>query len=203
MVETQRRFGLRQFNHLLTLAVILVALYIFALPLLPVVQLRFAKATDKRHGYAYQNNVQPAAIAKTAPAIPADNRLVIPALELNQPIKEGRFINVLNDGGTWRRPKTSDPSKGGNTVIIGHSYTYKGLSTFYNLDKLRVNDIILVYWQGKEHDYQVRETKILPPSSGEIEAPTTDTRLTLYTCTPVWNAKNRLVVIAEPLGGYQ
>jgi sortase (surface protein transpeptidase) len=35
-------------------------------------------------------------------------------------------------------------------------------------------------------------------ADASIEVPTTDTRLTLYTCTPLWNPQNRLVVIATP-----
>ncbi|MDB5176304.1 MAG: putative sortase family protein [Candidatus Saccharibacteria bacterium] len=194
----KHNFGLRQFNHLLTGIVILLAVYILVAPFLPRAALYAARATDKKHGYAYQNRVRPQP-SSTAKPVPSDNRLVIPSLELNQPISESKSISVLNNGGTWRRPKTSTPDKGGNTVIIGHRYTYKGLSTFYNLDQLKYDDVIIIYWQGKEHDYRVRENKVVPPSTVSIEAPSDDPRLTLYTCTPLWNAKSRLVIVAEPV----
>jgi LPXTG-site transpeptidase (sortase) family protein len=42
------------------------------------------------------------------------------------------------------------------------------------------------------------ESKIVDPSAVEIEAPTTQKQLTLYTCTPIWTAKERLVIIAKP-----
>jgi sortase A len=198
---TRKKLSLRQFNHLLTGLVIFVALYIFVTPFIPRLQLRIARAADTHHGYVYHNRLQPKAMSDTAAPVPQTDQLVIPAMELNQPIKEGQYINVLNDGGTWHRPKTSTPDKGGNTVIIAHRYTYKGLSTFYNLDQLKIGDPILIYWHGHEYDYKVSETKVLSPNTTEIEAPTSDARLTLYTCTPLWNAKNRLVIIAVPVGG--
>ena len=48
-----------------------------------------------------------------------------------------------------------------------------------------------------EYLYTVTEIKEVPASAIEIEAPTDTARLTLYTCTPLWNPVNRLVVIAE------
>ena len=40
---------------------------------------------------------------------------------------------------------------------------------------------------------------VVTPNQTAIQAPTNDNRLTLYTCTPLWTARNRLVVIAERL----
>jgi sortase (surface protein transpeptidase) len=37
----------------------------------------------------------------------------------------------------------------------------------------------------------------VPPDQTQIEAPTTDARLTIFTCTPLWLPKDRLVVVAE------
>ncbi len=106
---------------------------------------------------------------------------------------------MINNGGTWHRPNTSNPGETGNSVIIAHRYTYRGASTFYNLDKLKNDDEIIVYRQGKEYDYAVTDVKTVPPSAAEIEKSTGDTRLTLYTCTPLWNAKNRLVITTKPI----
>jgi LPXTG-site transpeptidase (sortase) family protein len=189
---------LRKFNNGLNIVVLLLAVYILVLPFLPLVQLKAKQVTDKNGGYAYQSALAPN--APNARPIPQDNRLVIPSLFFDQPVQESKSISVINNGGTWRRPKTSNPTQDGNTVIVGHRYTYKGASVFYNLDQLKVGDKIIVYWEGKEHDYQVSETKVVAPSAGEIERQTDEKILTIYTCTPMWNAKNRLVIIAKPIG---
>ncbi len=43
------------------------------------------------------------------------------------------------------------------------------------------------------------ETKIVEPTQLEIEAPTKEHILTLYTCTPMGTSKQRLVKIAKPV----
>lgn len=185
---------LRTFNNLLTFVVIVLALYILINPFWPNVSLWAKQRIDNTGGYTYQSR-----LSKTPAAapIPQDNRLVIPSLLIDEPIKEGRDIKTINNGGTWRRPNTSDPSQDKNTVIVGHRYTYSGLSTFYNLDKLKQGDKIIIYWQGEEYDYRVSEIRVVAASTTEIEEPTTEPTLTLYTCTPLWSAKDRLVVTAK------
>lgn len=128
--------------------------------------------------------------------IPKDNTLVIPALNMQEIIQEGPTEATLMKG-VWHRPHTSDPSKGSNTVIAGHRFTYRGAAVFYNLDKVKVGDQIVMYWSGKKYQYEVSRTYIVPPTATEIEQPTDEPILTLYTCTPLWTSKSRLVVEAK------
>ncbi len=196
MISRKKIFTLRRFNNILSLIIILLGLYIALQPLLPQI------------GYLFRDK-SPAAIApyggllaeengNTAPKpIPEDNRIVIPALSLDQPIKEGRDIWVIHDGGTWRRPHTSTPDKGGNTVIVGHRYYASKASTFYSLDKLEYHQKLAVYWEGKEYLYQIESIKVVDPKEIEVEGATEEPTLTLYTCHPLWSAKNRLVITAK------
>lgn len=101
------------------------------------------------------------------------------------------------DKGIWRWPLGSTPDKGGNTILIGHRFTYTNpRGIFYNLDKLKVGQEIGVIWNNKKYLYKVTDTKVVPPSATNILNQTSDSRLTLYTCTPTWNPKDRLVVTA-------
>ena len=128
--------------------------------------------------------------------IPKDNMLVIPKIGVDAKIQEGKTDATLNKG-IWRRPNGSNPDKGGNTVFAAHRYMYTaGPNTFYSLDKLAVGDKIIVFWSGKEYDYQVNTTREVPPTATEIEHNTKDPIVTLYTCTPLFTSKNRLVVTA-------
>jgi sortase A len=124
------------------------------------------------------------------------NRLVIPTMLLNAPINEGTQTAALSKG-LWRIPSSSTPNKGGNTVIAGHRFTYTNPEgAFYNLDKVRVGDEIGVFWQSNRYLYTVTDTEVVPPTDVSIQSPSSNSELTLYTCTPLWLPKNRLVVIA-------
>ncbi len=191
-----RTLPLRKFNNWLSVAIIGLSLYIFVWPFLP-------DLTWRLHHLGGQST--PAQLTLQAKqlnphGIPSQNTLVVPRLDVSQPIVEGRDLSALHRG-VWHRPQTSTPNKGGNTVIVGHRFTYDGPSVFYNLDKLQIGDPIIAYWEGKEYDYGVAVIKVVPPSAIDVEAPTTSDQLTLYTCTPLWSAKDRLVVIAKPSGG--
>jgi sortase A len=126
------------------------------------------------------------------------NHVVIPRLRLDEPIHEGTDPKTL-DIGVWLRPNTSTPDQGSNTVITGHRWLYNNPSSavFYNLDKVKQDDHIVVVWSGKIYVYVVSAIKTVPPSAIEVEGPTDNNQLTVYTCTPLWTATDRLVLTAE------
>lgn len=130
--------------------------------------------------------------------MPDENMLRIDSIGILVEIVDGADESAL-DRGAWRRPDTSTPDMGGNTVITGHRFKYlppRNL-TFYHLDKLEEGDEVIVYWKGIEYDYKVGEIFEVHPDRVDIEENTGDSRLTLYTCTPLWTAAKRLVVVAE------
>lgn len=132
-------------------------------------------------------------------SIPSDNRLVIPKIGVDNSIVEGKDDRALLRG-IWHLPNTSTPDKGGNTVLTGHRFQYlAGPRTLYLLDQMKVGDIVIVYWQGKEYDYSIKERRIVNPDAVEILNNTDTPRLTIFTCTPLFSTKQRLVLIAEPL----
>ncbi len=126
------------------------------------------------------------------------NRLVIPKISVEQEIIESTTIKGIGDK-AWRRPNGATPDEGSRTVIIGHRYATIGgkrESVFYNLPKLEKGDLAYVYWEGKVYTYEVFDKKIVPANAVQVEFRTAEPILTLYTCTPLWTAKNRLVVDA-------
>lgn len=187
--------GLRRFNNFLTILVIILGLYMILMPLWPQLAFWIKERTGQTGGnIAYTETPDPN--NKDSKPIPKENKLVIPQMGLDATINDGRYAGTLQKG-LWRRPLTSAPDKGGNTVIVGHRFTYRGPAIFYHLDKLKVNDEFAVLWNGKRYDYRVREVKVVEPTAIEIENNTEDPILTLYTCTPMWTAKQRLVVISD------
>lgn len=177
-------------NNGLSAIVICLALFIILTPLFPEVEY------DVVHAAQTQN---PRTQELPAPPIAKENRIVIPVIGVDAPILESNSTDIL-DQGIWHRPHTGAPDIGGNMVLVGHRFLYtSGPKTFYLLPKLKQNDQIYVAWEGKQHVYKVIETRIVPPTAVEIEAPTAVPMLTLYTCTPLWNPTERFVVIAIPI----
>lgn len=187
-------------NNILTIGVIVLGLYISLGSLLPQATWWLQHHNDSK--------VPPAALVKTplirsskaneAP-IPDSDLLVIPRLRMSEVIHTGAFASELNKG-VWHIPASSTPDKASNTVIIGHRFTYAGPAVFYYLDKVQLGDQIIVDWQHKEYTYQVASIKEVSPTELSVEQASPGPELTLYTCTPLWTAKNRLVLVA-PLQG--
>jgi len=187
---------LGRINQLLLAAVVAINLYIIALPLYPIVLFWWQKHVIN----------QPAKLAMTVQTIrphPAagtkyarGEHLIIPSIALDQDIQEGQSIYTVNKG-VWRFPKAASPGQIGNTVFIGHRFTYKGPSVFAHLDLVKGGDNITLIWNGLKYSYTVSETKLVSPSDTSIIQPTKDKRITIYTCAPMWSTKYRLAVIAQ------
>jgi sortase A len=186
---------LKKINTLVLVLIILVNLSTLLLPLEPAVSFWFRKrspqATQK-----LQTQVNNAATDTTNPPVPDGNSIIIPSMLLNQPIIEGTSPYTVNKG-VWRFPSSSTPDKGGNTVLIGHRFTYHNAAVFYHLDLLLPGQTLAVYWNHKAYRYKVTAADVVAPSDTAIENPTADARLTIFTCTPLWTSKSRLVVTAE------
>jgi sortase A len=186
---TMHRPTLRQVNNGLTALVIALALYIGVMPFLPAI------SWWTKHE-APVISKPPAVVLPES--IPADNTLVIPSIGLKETVYDGQTAKTLRQG-IWHLPKSSSPDKGGNTVMAGHRFTYRGPAILYNLDKVKTGDSIIMYWQGKRYNYKVSNVLIVPPTQVSIEAPTAEPLLTIYTCTPLWSVKSRLVLQAKPV----
>jgi sortase A len=184
----KRFLSLRNFNHLLSGVVLIMALYIFVWPF-------SAQIT-----WWIQHDA-PVVSGLTTPKLDVEpitdtNTVIIPGINLKQEIVEGNAPSTVHRG-VWRRPNSSNPTKGSNTVLVGHRFTYDGASVFYHLDKVKTGDEIIVYWNKQLYKYEVIENAVVSPENIEVEASTDEAILTLYTCTPLTTAKDRLVVKAK------
>lgn len=188
--RSSQYFSLRNLNRLLMASIVAICLYIIIFPYVP--QLTYsAKDTF---------NIKPALVSAGTQApsssYPAENTLVIPSINLQAQIHDGAYANTLNKG-IWRRPNTDAPDKDGNTVLAGHRFTYSDPAVFYHLDKVKIGDEIITYWNMQKYIYKVSGIKEVAPTAVEIENSSEKPMLTLYTCTPLWTSKYRLVVIAD------
>lgn len=206
-IDTPGKRTLPRFRSLLLITAslaILLGLFILAYPFAPFIRYY---ATGGTPSYPYVTRLLPipgerlpSVKARDKP-IPQENRLVIPSIGVNMKIVEGQSEKTLY-AGAWHLPNTSTPDRGGNTVLSGHRFQYRaGPNTLILLNKVKSGDVIIVYWQGKEYDYRVTETKIVHRTEVGILKNTAEPQLTIFTCNPAYryNAEERLVVIAEKI----
>ncbi len=187
---------LKRVNDILLALIVIINGYIILAPQLPKLEYWWRSnhtATQK------SLRAQVHAPAKETPQN-QPNTLIVPSMLLKTPILEAPVKDTYKvlDKGIWRWPLGSTPDKGGNTVLVGHRFTYtnpKGI--FYYMDKVQVGDEIGIVWSNQQYAYKVTSVREVPPTETSITDQTTDARLTMYTCTPLWNPKNRLVVVAE------
>ncbi len=177
-------------NKLLLAIIVLCNMYVLIAPLLPHAELWVDTTVTKPVKVNVGSTDSLASLDRVT------NRLIIPSLQFEQPVLEGPNEGVLLRG-IWRRPQTSTPDKESNTVIVGHRFSYRDNRSFYHLDKVQMDEKLIVVWEKKIYVYTVSSVTIVAPNAIEVEAATNDARLTLYTCTPLWTAKQRLVITSR------
>ncbi len=125
-------------------------------------------------------------------------RLEIPAIGLDETIREGVAMEVINRGvAHW--VGTAIAGGVGNMVLAGHRTTYT--APFLDLDRLRAGDEIYVTGlDGRRVTYRVRQTMIVEPTEVWIADPTTVPTLTLFACHPKGSLRYRIVVRADLVG---
>ena len=129
--------------------------------------------------------------------------LFIPKIDIEIPFSSSG-IEALDNGAWWRSPDSGNPKDGGNFVLAAHRFQMGWTpaqtarqSPLYHIDKLQRNDTILVDYEGIRYEYVITDIRQVEPNATEIEQPTSDDRLTLYSCTLGGTYDGREVVVAH------
>jgi LPXTG-site transpeptidase (sortase) family protein len=198
---------LRQINNVLFTAIVLINVYVIAAPLYPQITYWWDAHHSHREAQLQSliNKPKPTVKSSTQKTVATSgpNRIIIPKMILDQATLEGpesNWFNILYKG-IWRWPEGSTPDKGGNTIFLSHRFSYTGpRGAFYYLNRLTIGDEIGVVWNGKTYTYTVVSSQTVPPTDTAIENNTSDSQITLFTCTPLWHPVNRLVIVATLKG---
>lgn len=151
------------------------------------------------------------------PVGPPQNRLIIPALDLNVPIAVPPNDALLREdwktleediqkaleGGVAHYPGTARPGQAGNFFVTGHSSyfpwapgAYK--SVFARLHELKEGDEYWVFYNGDRHRYIIQSKKEIKPNDVSVlDQPIGKRISTLMTCTPVGTTLRRLILTAQ------
>lgn len=151
------------------------------------------------------------------PVGPPENRLIIPALDLNVPIvvppneallREDwktleETIQKSLEGGVAHYPGTARPGQAGNFFVTGHSSYFPWApgafkSVFARLHELNEGDEYWVFYNGDRHRYIIQSKKEIKPSDVTVlDQPVGKRISTLMTCTPVGTTLRRLILTAQ------
>ncbi len=124
--------------------------------------------------------------------------LTINSAEIEGMVVDGEDANAM-DRGFWYYPLSVPPGKQGNTVIIGHRFLHipPRKDTFFNLDKVKVGDKIILEQDEDIYTYTVVRIAVTEKNNTAILENTNDYRITLITCTPLWTSDERLVITGK------
>ncbi len=122
--------------------------------------------------------------------------LRIPSIDSENPVREGTERGVLSDS-LGHESGTAFAGEEGNCVIAGHR-NYNFGKYFNRLDEVEIDDFIYLDSATETYTYVVTDIQVVDPTDVEILEPIEGKEtLTLYTCTPIYIATQRLVIIAE------
>lgn len=134
-----------------------------------------------------------------------DNRIIIPKIGVDIAYAPGAAS--LDRGAQWRYPENGSPDKGGNFIIAAHRFSIQPTpqstvekSPFYNIDKLAVGDKIIVDHLGNRYAYEINKVFDAQSTEVEVEAKSTEPKLTLYSCELGGAKAGRVVITASPMG---
>lgn len=166
---------LKKLNNVLTIIVVFLGLYLISFPLLP--ELEFSARSS----------------FTSKPEIDSSNQIVIPSIYVDTKIYESE--NYI-DKGPFFIDQYKKPNENGVKVIAGHRFQYIfGQNTFYHLDKLQMNEKVYINWENKTYSYKIIDIfEVDPEDLKDIFDSEKLNILYIYTCTPIWTAKKRLII---------
>jgi LPXTG-site transpeptidase (sortase) family protein len=137
---------------------------------------------------------QNAVVNPSTPRIGGLTRISIPKINLDAVILEGTSHKSLTLGPGHLRDSAM-PGDPGNSVLAAHRDTF-----FRHIYELKPGDDIFVERNGQQYHYVVTGKRVVQPADISVLDTTSESRLTLITCYPVYfigPAPERLVVVAK------
>lgn len=125
--------------------------------------------------------------------------LTVPRIRLTRYVPEGASVAQLRRYGVGRITWTARPDRPGTVGIAGHRTTYG--APFLRLESLAPGDRILITYGGWQFDYTVTERRTVRPGEVDVLRATPGAyAVALITCSPLYSATHRLVVLGRLQG---
>ncbi len=127
------------------------------------------------------------------------SRIRIPAIDLDETIRSGIALSVI-DRGVAHWAGTSSPGEPGNMVLAGHRTTHS--RPFRDLDRLEIGDLVYVEdGSGFEVMYRVSDSFVVESHDLWISYDVGRPIVTMFACHPKGSSRYRIVVQAEMIAG--
>jgi sortase A len=117
--------------------------------------------------------------------------ITIPKIGINWMVVQGSD-NAALEKGPGHIQETQLPGAGGNFAVAGDRVLYG--APFLNLDEVAVGDEIDIKMPYATFVYRVTESFIVTPDDVSVLQPVGYEAITLLTCDPPWDIKQRIVV---------
>ena len=120
------------------------------------------------------------------------NRLIIESASIDIPIMQTQTLDSLDVSINSAVHMQQSPTPGayGNSIVFGHNWN----SILGNLTSVRPGDTITVHLDnGSREHFEVQAIDEVANDAVEVLGPTADKRLTIYTCSGLFD-QNRFVV---------
>lgn len=132
--------------------------------------------------------------ASETPQSSVPQRIVIDSLEVDLPVISANIENnkfeTTKDGVSYLA-SSGVPGKSGNVILYGHNWA----NILGNLPKIKVGDTVKIYASsGEFHEYKIDYTAKVTPDEVHILNQTEDARVTIYTCTGLFDTKRFVAV---------
>ena len=125
-----------------------------------------------------------------------DFAISVPKLGYFAAVREGVGSATLANG-PGHYPAMKWPGQRGNVGVAAHNIYW------IRFDQLQPGDLVILETRWGDYRYQVTGKRLVWPDDLTVLVPTTDHRLTLTTCWPLWAgafANQRLIITAEQIG---
>lgn len=155
----------------------------------------FGEVPDAMMGVVANQIYLPANVSRAPITDDTPLRLLVPRLNLDNPIVQGVDWNALQQG-VGMLPNGSLPrNTGDNVVLAAHNDIYGEL--FRDLDQLEVGDELQVQTRTGVYTYRIRGTQIVQPDDVHVMSSQGTPMLTLISCYPYQVNDKRIVVFAD------
>jgi LPXTG-site transpeptidase (sortase) family protein len=135
--------------------------------------------------------------------------IIVPTVGINAPVianvdpaRPDQYAAALLQG-VAHASTSFLPDADGTVYLFSHSTNYdwfvKDLNAvFYLLKNLKEGDLMVIYYEGKQYAYKLRETRVVQPSEISYLVPTEGKKsLILQTCWPPGSTTERLMLFAD------
>jgi sortase A len=131
--------------------------------------------------------------AQHAPVVNAAFAIRVPKIGYYAAVREGVSLDILATG-PGHYPATAMPGRPGLVAIAAHN-------TFWiPFGQLGAGDSVILETRSGKFNYRITGTRIVNPDDRTVLVPTSDPRLVLTTCWPLWAgnlASQRLAIFAQ------